>query len=407
MRDEERMMRNGRVFILTVCLMIGIGGAGAAGGAIPDYFGRTGARVIQRTGCNAGVNVQIPGTTDLFVGRHLFKKDGFPLTSEEKCGPGEAVREAIKSNRWGVVLSQLDWQNKRFILVKPLLISMTVVPAGPLRGAILRASDPDIVTYRGQYLLAFECLVVNGGKYRVQGTSACLAPYDPARRELRLDRAEVVVSGEHTGPVFHSASVPQLLVYRGNLYLYWSTLSQSQGRFTRDEVRGVQLEADGAGFFWAKGIGHVIYAISPPSVEVWGPDASKRMSDTAVDIKSVWVHGNDVIMVAGLGGGGCAGPGPQPGCFRMAMAKAPQPLGDHIFNRSPLLDEEQLPTNPQGYTRPIRDLGGGYSFIGGFAKPVNNGYSELRPVPPDWSNLAHSEVVIFPFPDRRLWPTAW
>jgi hypothetical protein len=369
-----------------------------------SYWGQSDAFIVAQTGCNAANNVQVPGTTNLFVGRHFFKQDGSPITPQEKCGNDEGVREAVRSSRLGIVLSQLDWQNRRFSIVKPLAVSTVVISGGPQRGGILRVNDPNIVIYRGQYLMAFECLIVNGAKYKVDGTSACIAPYDPVRRQMRLDRAYVVISGQHTGAQFHSASVPQLLVFGGRLFLYWSEVTVDQGKFTRVAVRGVELEADNGGFYWARGVGHVAYTIDPPTVEVWGPNAGNPMSDTAVDIKSVWVHGNEIIMLTGLGGGGCAAPGPQPGCFRMAMAKASQPIGNHIFNRFPLLDEAKLPTNGQGYTRPIRNPSGGYSFIGTFFKPAQNGYSETRPMPTDWSASA-APTVIFPFPDQNLWPT--
>jgi hypothetical protein len=398
------IMRYVIVMVLAVFQLVNSSSASAAGATAAAYFGLD-AVIVVPTGCNASNNVQVPGTTNLFVGRQFFKQNGALTTAEEKCGADEDIREAVRSNRWGIVLSQLNWQNKQFSIIKALIGEITVISGGPIRGARMKVSDPDIVSYRGEYLMTFECLILNGGSYKIDGTSACIAPYEPASQQVRLDRAYVVVSGKHTGPEFHSASVPQLLVFRGSLFLYWSALTVNQGKPTRDAVRGVQLEADNGGFYWARGVGHMIYSIDPPSVEVWGPDPGNAMSDTAVDIKSVWVHGSDVIALAGLGGRGCAAPGPQPGCFRMAITKASQPLGDHIFNKSALLHEPELPTNPQGYTRPIRNPAGGYSFIGLFFKPSQNGYSETRPVPADWSKPGTAEIVIFPFPDRNLWPT--
>jgi len=393
------------MLVLAVFQLVHIDGAIAAGGTIPGYFGQLGASIITPIACGAAANAQVPGTTDLFVGRQFFKQDGSLTTAEEKCGNNEGIREAIRSSRWGIVLAKLDWQHKKFTIVKPLIAPMTEITGGPMKGAVIKkALDPQMVIYRGEYVMTFECIVIRQ-HYRIQGTSACIATYDPVSQQVRLDRTYVAVSGRHTGPQFHSASVPQLLVFGGNLFLYWSELTIDPGRgITRIGVRGVQLEADTAGFYWAKGIGHMVYSINPPTVEVWGPYAGKPMSDTAVDIKSLWVHGNEIIALAGLGGGGCASQGPQPGCFRMALAKSSRPLGDHVFNDSPLLHEEQLPTNGQGYTRPIRNPAGGYSFIGSFRKPPINGYSEIRPVPPVWGS-GPSAIVMFPFPDKNLWPT--
>jgi hypothetical protein len=128
-----------------------------------------------------------------------------------------------------------------------------------------------------------------------------------------------------------------------------------------------------------------------------------------VDIKSIWMHDRTVLALTGLGGGGCAAPGPQQGCFRMAIAQSAVPLGDHIFNRSPHLIKERLPTNPQGYTTPIRNPEGGpenrYSLLGVFFRPADNGFSENRPVPQDWGQLSGNSVLVtFPFDDKSLWP---
>jgi hypothetical protein len=381
------------------------------GGKMPtaaSYFGQHDAFVITPTGCNAADNVPVPETTDVFVGRQFFKRDGSLTTIEEGCHNDEDILEAIHSSRWGLVLERLDWETKSFSVIKPLVKPSAVIMGGPINGAIIRAAyDPDMVIYHGNYLITFECLISNGQNYKIDGTSACLGYYDDKTQQVDLERLHVVVSGKHSDDkqIFHSASVPQLLTFEDHLLLYWSEVTVEHGTFTRIGVRGARLEADKTGFYWIKGMGRMAYSTDPSTIEVWAPDVRNPFSDTAVDIKSLWVHGSEVIALVGLGGGGCAAPGPQPGCFRMALAKTSEALGDHIFNRSPPLDEAELPTNPQGYTRPIRNPDGGYSLIGSFAKPTENGYSEARPVPADWAHLGRYHNVVFPFPDTRLWPT--
>jgi len=375
--------------------------AQSAGTGVAEYWGKSATRTITPTACNAVANAQVPGTTDLFVGRSFFHENGTPMTIEEGCRG-----EALRNHRGGLVLSRLEWQSGRFAVIKPLFVNGAIVTGGPMRGAILNGIDPDMVIYRGQYLLAFECRIKNQNKFGVQGNSACITQYDPAGQKILLDRTYVVVSGKRVGERFWSASVPQLLVYKGNLFLYWSRVAVMRGaaKFLGVSVLGVRLEPDNKGFYWAAGARRTIETSDPRAVEVWGPDPGNSMSDTAVDIKSVWAHGNNVIMLAGLGGGGCAGQGPQPGCFRMAIAMAPEPLGSRIFNRSARLHEAELPTNGQGYTRPVRNPSGGYSFIGAFYKPKQNGFSEKRSVATNWS-AGNSQIVTFPFPDRNLWPT--
>lgn len=369
------------------------------------YFGEDNARTLVETGCNAATYVQLPGEADFFVGRHFFKADGSAVTPEEKCA-SEGVREAVKANRWGLVLDRLNWKDGVFSIVKPLLVPPLTIPGGPIQGAVLKtAYDPNIVVFRGQGMLFFECIVDKAK--RVQGTSSCMAVFDLARKEIRPETIHVVVSGQQgpEGGVFHAASVPTPLVFNNRLYLYWSELDVDHGKFARIAVRGAELDVGSRGLAWVKGAnGQLVYTIGPETVEVWGPEANDPMSNTAVDIKSVWVSKTGIVAVAGLGGSGCAGPGPQRGCFRMGISRADQPLGDHIFNHAGLLDVAMLPTNAQGYTRPIKNPDGGYSFVGVFFKPTANGFSELRPVPRDWNKLEGLVEVTFPIPDQSLWP---
>jgi hypothetical protein len=289
---------------------------------------------------------------------------------------------------------------------------MTTIKGGPLKGAILRkAYDPSIVSRDSHILIAFECTILNGKNFRVDGTSACVVPFNERTMAVDLDRVNVVVTGAHTesasngGSQFHSASVPQIVQFQKELYLYWSEVTASRNSFSRIVVRGMQLDEDEGGIVWGKAARSAVSTLDPRTTVVWRPVPGDPFSDTAVDIKSVWTHGDEIIALAGLGGSGCAAPGSQAGCFRMAIAKASRPLGEAIFNASRHLHEDLLPTNPQDYTRPIRDPEGGYSFVGTFFKPTQNGLSELRPVPSDWSGLhSNYELVIFPFPDHALWP---
>src|SRR6202035_3980846 len=109
----------------------------------------------------------------------------------------------------------------------------------------------------------------------VHGTSSCLTVFDNAKKELLLDQVHVVVSGNRTDPgqVFHSSSVPALLVFNDRLYIYWSEIAQpnrEQKKWSRIAVRGAELEADRHGLFWVKGTGgQAAYSTGAESVEVW------------------------------------------------------------------------------------------------------------------------------------------
>lgn len=409
-KSDLRSVKPEWAFVRFILVMFGFAACGFSTTVSAVYFGENDAVSLKQTGCNSVSYAPVPGESSLFIGRQFFKSDGSAVTREEGCGANSpAVSESIKANRWGLVLDRLNWAEKSFTIVKPLLITPAKITGGPMHGAIIEAAyDPDVVLYHGQYWVAFECVLANKEIFRVDGTSSCLAAFDIAKQKIRLDTVYVVVSGKATdeGRVFHSASVPSLLVVNDSIYLYWSEVTVAQGKFVRIGVRGAVLEADGKGYLWVKDAGGMAYSIGLGTVEVWGPDPKNTLSNTAVDLKSIWVNKNDIVALVSLGGAGCTTPsGGQPGCWRMAMAKVRQPLGDHIFNKSPLLDEAMLPTNPQDYTRPVKNPTGGYSFVGAFYKPVINGFSEFRPAPKDWSNRGGGQNIIFPFPDESLWPS--
>ncbi|HZZ61205.1 MAG TPA: hypothetical protein VFE63_08535 [Roseiarcus sp.] len=364
--------------------------------------------VFEMTGCNASTYDQLPNHPSLFIGRQFFKSNGAAFAKEEGCGP--LVEEETK--RRGLVLDRLDWTQRRFSIIKPLLVPPLRIGGGPIEGAIVKAAyDPDAALFHGEYWVAFECVIANGRAFGIEGTSACLAPFDDVKQELRLDQVYVVVSGRReAGGVTYSASVPTLFSDNDHLYLYWSAITSTKasvGReFLRVGVRGVELLPDERGFLWAKGAGRMIYSIDPQTVEVWGPQSGDPMSDTTVGVRAVWrTSSGKIVALAGIGGAGCAKPrGPQPGCFRLAMAEADQPLGDHIFKVLPA-DEESLPTNPENYTRPVKTPNGDFVFLGHFFKPAVNGFSETHPVPEKWDHLRGAEVVAFPFSDKALWPS--
>ena len=280
------------------------------------------------------------------------------------------------------------------------------IPAGPFKGHIVQSAyDGDIVAYKGRYVLAFECSFGPEGRpYGIFGSSSCLAYYDPEKHEIDPGTIHVVISGRQEAHAFYSASVPQLFAWGDQLFIYYSVVTVRNGNFVRVSVRGAELASDAQGVYWVKGGEGVTYATDSQSIEVWGPDEGNHLSDTAVDIKSVWVRDGKLYMLAGLGGDGCAKPGPQAGCFRMAIAETSSPLGFHAFNQSKHLEEAFLPTNPQGYTRPIRGLKGECFLIGNFLNPAHNGFSDRRPVPSNWNKIStHGVIAAFPF-DAALCP---
>ena len=135
-----------------------------AGGysAAERYAGERTAFGLQTTGCNASVFAQAPEDHSLFLGRQMITKDG-----ENTCD-GRA---------WKIVLDRLDWTTKTFEIVHPVITPPVEIEGGR---RLLNAYDPDIVEFRGDYWLTFEC--VGDG---IPGTTTCLAPMD--KRSMTLE----------------------------------------------------------------------------------------------------------------------------------------------------------------------------------------------------------------------------
>ena len=391
--------------------------------AASPYLGEADAVVVATPGCNSTAFAQLPREHDLFIGRQLLTVDGdiAGISGPNDCSGGNPDNQKAGKvfNRWSLTLNRLDWRAHKFSLVKPVLDtsidphtghSRAAIGSPGMRGAVIRSAyDASVVVHRGQYIVAYEC-TLEEPRYGVDGTSACISVYDPVAQVIDLERTQVIVSGSHDGGRFYAAAVPELLLQGGRLFLYWSALVVERGKFTGIAVRGAELEAGGATFSVKGSGGHLVHSIDEGlTMEVWAPNAADPLSNTTVDIRAVWATGDSVVAMASLGGAGCAAPSDKsPGCFRLGIVRSRQALGEGIFNRAAGVNEVELPTNPQEYTRPIRDPGGNYWFIGHYIRPQANGASDRRPVPNAayWQSAkADSVLAMYPILDKALWPS--
>jgi hypothetical protein len=415
-----RRARTGRwlAFGASAFAALGEGAAATGGTAAAD-----GVLALNTVGCNATSLAQFPDRADLFMGRQLLTAGGqiAGITGPNDCSGADA-------NRWALTLVNLDWKTHRFSLGKVLLDtsidaatgrSRAVLTGGPMRGAVVRSAyDADVVRFAGEYWVAFECVFDNGetggkppGKPPgPEGTSSCLGVYDPVLQTVDLSRTEAIIAGARSSAgLFTAAAVPQLLVYRNRLFIYWSALSVDEGRFAGITIRGAELSVS-AGKAAVKGAdGRLVHSTDvPATTQVWAVDPADALSDTTADLRALWVTRDGVVGAAGLGGRGCTSPsGVVKGCFRLAMAEASDPLAENAFNRGRRIDAGTLPSNPQEYTRPVLDPAGTYWLMGHFMRPRAGGYSEARPMPSaDFWNRGGdaSAFVMFPFVNRALWP---
>ncbi|MGO9933473.1 MAG: hypothetical protein ACLPV8_16915 [Steroidobacteraceae bacterium] len=416
MKDRNPVSRVTAGWSVAALLLANLYAGSGAAVAANEYIGSTGVVNLTMTSCNAADLGQIPGSADFFIGRQKILANGqLPGVS----GPKDCQSGAPST--WGLTLDQLDWQTHAITTRKVLLDvsldssrhSKAVVTGGPMRGLIIKSAyDADIVVFRGTYLVSYECIIDNGQKFGVDGTSSCVSAYDPAKQTIDLNRTQVVVSGVHANGKFYAAAVPQLLVFKDRLFVYWSALAvDGGGKFLNIAVRGTELEAVSGSLVNKKTRAPFVHSTDNAATsEVWAPQPGDSMSDTETDALPLWVHGNYIIAMSSRGGQGCAAPSDTTkGCFRLSMVRSTEPLGDLVFNHAEKLLEDQLPTNPQEYTHLIRDPSGGYWFIGHYIKPPTNGYSELRPVPSAdfWKDkpVGYGQLVMFPVTDKSIWPT--
>jgi hypothetical protein len=390
-----------------------------------DSAGDSGFILLPPVGCNATSLAQMPGSAELFVGRQLLTADGqiAGITGPNDCSGGNPDNQRTGKifNRWALTLSKLDWSTHQLTLVKVLLDtsidpvtkrSRAILPAGPMRGAVIRSAyDPDVVHFRDQYLIVYECTLENGESFGVQGTSSCISAYDPRFQRIDLARTQVIVSGAQiSASNFNAAAVPELLVYRSRLFLYWSALSIDNGRFAEVNIRGAELLVDQEKVSVKGASGSVVHSLDEPATtRVWAVDPADPISGTTADLRALWVAKDSIVVAAGLGGSGCTAPaGAVPGCFRLALAKTDDPLGNNGFGRGKRVGATLLPSNAQEYTRPIRDPAGAYWFIGHYLRPGANGVSDANPMPNAtfWKQYkADSAIIMFPFVEKSLWPT--
>jgi hypothetical protein len=381
--------------------------------ATPSYIGSTDWVVLDPHACNATSLAQVPGYPNLFINRQLqTKQNALPGAQTSDCDNA--------GSRFGLTLDSIDWNTHELRILKVILDtsvdaatghSRALVRAGPMRGLIIRSAyDASIVKFNGQHLVSYECTAENGNRFGIDGTSSCVSAYDPSNETLDLSRTQVVVSGVTVDDRFFAAAVPQLVAFQHHLYIYWSSLLVEKGKFSRISMRATELTVALDGAITVKSNNApFVKGIDPANTtEVWGPDPDDPMSTTTTDTRAIWAHGDMIVAMASRGGSGCTAPSDvSKGCFRLVIAKAKQPIGNHIFNRAEKVNEESLPSNPQEYTTPVVDPAGGYWFIGHYIKPSENCYSEKRPVPSSdyWAKIpGKSALVLFPITDKSLWP---
>lgn len=310
--------------------------------------------------CNSVAFSQAPGNTDYFIGRAL----------------NNTTADACSGSTWSLGLFQMDWSSNKLHLVRKILTASSLSPANS-NAVITSTYDPSVVSFNGENWVAFECAGSNLGP-----AASCMAPMDSSFN-IDTSRLNVVVSGTPIGSAndIYSASVPKLLVFQGQLYLYWTALhfQNLAGGLTvvGATTRGARLvqETSGLRRFWVSGVtGASSTAYDPAhNQEVYGANPNDSTQNFLSDTFDVKTDGTTIYVIAGVGGTGCASPLSQIyGCYRLRVSSTTSPLGDHVFNNN-YLSSVELPFNPQEYTRLFHSPDGSNFLMGEFIDPILNG----------------------------------
>lgn len=294
---------------------------------------------LSLAGCNRVAYDQLHGSPYFFIGRALNNTD---------------PSNGCSGSTWSLIRNQLD--GSLLAAKGPLLDVRTPVPVA-VPGAqleITTAYDPSTALFGDRVWVAFECHGVGFSHW----VATCAGPLSADGKAIEPESLSVVVWGsdptqdpEHK----HSASVPKLFVHKGQLYLYWTVVRArlDDSSWVDIHTRGAALEVHG-GKLRVKGSAGPLAANAPASVEVWGLGADAR-SDSVADVFDVVSDGRTVYATAAVGGSGCLSPlGTSPGCYRLAIGRARDPLQPRAFNTDDpayRVPDQALPANPHEYSR--------------------------------------------------------
>lgn len=314
-------------------------------------------------GCNATTLAQIPGTTDMFVGRRMIN-----FSSSDGCS-GTSL---------AVVLLRFDWQTQQFTYIKDLVNPASGIGVAAQPGTTINAAyDPTIADVNGELWMTFEC-AGSGGALSGGFASSCAVPVSRGDYTADLSRLNVIVAAVPTAAPApgRSASVPKIFVYQGVPYLYWSAVEFRRVAgtgaevFTRIATRGTQLTRNANGMLWPVNRQSALPA--DQGDEVLGTSADGSVGDLA-DGFDVKVIDGRLLMTSGAGTTGCISPlSPLFGCYRLQIRTATTPLGNHVYNNA-VVDNIQLPFNPHEYGRFAQDPSGAWHIFGAFLTPSTTG----------------------------------
>jgi hypothetical protein len=318
------------------------------------------------------------GPTESFLGQHgLFEITLWDAGGQRNCNegpfdpiPGDATHVIGRVNNtcsstsptvganWSLGRWSVDWTNHRLTFAN-MIFDTRAGSVGISGGhSISTYYDATVVSYSGELWVAGEC----GGSLGAGTASACIGPLSNSSWTIDPARTNVAVVGNQSqgNAYLFSASVPKLLVFQSDLYVYWSAVkidTSNGSQWVNITERGTQLQEfpTSAGMLWAARLGGGVGAGDLTYTdEVWGL-GSTPADDAVADIGGIFTDGTSVYANGSIAGTACGMPFWPPTCYSLAFAKSANPLGNDIFNGGTVLPAVNLPTNMGGELRLFTD----------------------------------------------------
>lgn len=294
--------------------------------------------------CNAMAWSQVPDHPDYLLGRNIV---GCPNPTQAYLNIG-----------------QMDWTTRQLSEVRPLFnVPQTI--RGNYR--VVSAYDPHVYKRSdGTTWLAFECYY----DLPTSGVGSCMGRLlmpssNPNSWSIDPNSLSLVVQEGSGGGYKYSASVPKVVEFGGEDYLYYSSVRTDTSGVWRPPFHtyGIKLHQVGGAFFESSSTSPIQAVVGGgTTTQVWAANPQDTyLGSEVADGFAVWTEGPYLYMTAGLGGSGCINQTVNGGintssigCYRMAIARTTNPLEWQAFTYS-LVSDLELPTNMIQYARPVKD----------------------------------------------------
>jgi len=332
--------------------------------------------------CNAMAWSQVPDHPNFLIGRNL-----------EPCN---------SSGRWYLSIGEMNWATQQLEEVRRLF-------EGPqtIRGnyRLIDAYDPHVYKRSdGSTWLAFECQY----DLPTTGVGSCMGRLltpsgDPNTWSIDPNSLSLVVQHGAGGGYRYSASVPKVVQFGGEDYLYYSAVRIDSNNVWRPPFHtyGIKLhQVDGAFFEYSSNSPIQSVVGGGTTTQVWAANPQDPyLGNEVADGFAVWTEGPYLYMTGGQGGSGCivqsASGGfngsTNIGCYRLAIARTTTPLEPQAFNYS-LVSDLELPTNVAQYAAPVKDplTNRNYLLVGLLSPPTGAPAWNRYPTP------SYGELVLMP-----------